>query len=252
MRCCPAIPQIRRRCGGFSKHRASIRQGAPDLVDGPRRADRGGAHRDARGRPAGALSGGHAKGSLDAPGEASGRQAVARGTTRRAEPAPAKAGVKLLAQEGELYVLAESRDRVAKERAIRRRQLKRLWARAQAIVDDAADARGVADETRRRARSVPHRLAPGGDRGLHRQRYVQLSSRSRQAAASPLARRPISAAHSLPPGDDRDWSNKISLNSSNASAYASEPCCPSIEPVATHRTLKIDLPAFCAVHPWYL
>ena len=37
--------------------------------------------------------------------------------------------VKLLAQEGELYVFAESRDRVAKERAMRRRQLKWLWAR---------------------------------------------------------------------------------------------------------------------------
>ena len=37
--------------------------------------------------------------------------------------------MKLLAQEGELYVLAQSRDRVAKERAMRRRQLKRLWAR---------------------------------------------------------------------------------------------------------------------------
>src|SRR4051794_10450728 len=37
--------------------------------------------------------------------------------------------VKLLAQEGELYVLAQSRDRVGKERAMRRRQLKRLWAR---------------------------------------------------------------------------------------------------------------------------
>lgn len=37
--------------------------------------------------------------------------------------------VKLLAQEGELYVLAESRDRVAKERSMRRRQLKWLWAR---------------------------------------------------------------------------------------------------------------------------
>ena len=35
----------------------------------------------------------------------------------------------LLAQEGELYVLAQSRDRVAKDRAMRRRQLKRLWAR---------------------------------------------------------------------------------------------------------------------------
>ena len=37
--------------------------------------------------------------------------------------------VKLLAQEGELYVFAESRDRIAKERGMRRRQLKWLWAR---------------------------------------------------------------------------------------------------------------------------
>lgn len=37
--------------------------------------------------------------------------------------------VKLLAQDGELYVFAQSADRVVKERAIRRRQLKWLWAR---------------------------------------------------------------------------------------------------------------------------
>jgi transposase len=37
--------------------------------------------------------------------------------------------VKLLPQDGELFVLAESRDRVAKERAMRRRQLKWLWKR---------------------------------------------------------------------------------------------------------------------------
>jgi hypothetical protein len=37
--------------------------------------------------------------------------------------------VKLLAQEGELYVLARSMDRVAKERSMRRRQLKKLWHR---------------------------------------------------------------------------------------------------------------------------
>jgi hypothetical protein len=37
--------------------------------------------------------------------------------------------VKLLPQDGELYVLAESRDRVAKERAMRRRQLGWLWKR---------------------------------------------------------------------------------------------------------------------------
>jgi transposase len=37
--------------------------------------------------------------------------------------------VKLLPQDGELYVFTQSRERVAKERAMRRRQLKRLWAR---------------------------------------------------------------------------------------------------------------------------
>jgi transposase len=37
--------------------------------------------------------------------------------------------VKLLPEDGELYVYAQSRDRVAKERAIRWRKLKRLWAR---------------------------------------------------------------------------------------------------------------------------
>ena len=37
--------------------------------------------------------------------------------------------VKLLAEDGELYVFAQSADRIAKERAMRRRQLKWLWAR---------------------------------------------------------------------------------------------------------------------------
>jgi len=37
--------------------------------------------------------------------------------------------VKLLPEDGELYVYAESQDRIAKERSMRRRQLKWLWAR---------------------------------------------------------------------------------------------------------------------------
>lgn len=41
--------------------------------------------------------------------------------------------VKRLPQDGELYVFAQSIDRVAKERAMRRRQLKRLWARLQQL-----------------------------------------------------------------------------------------------------------------------
>jgi hypothetical protein len=41
--------------------------------------------------------------------------------------------VKLLAEDAELYAFAESRDRVAKERSMRRRQLKWLWARLQKL-----------------------------------------------------------------------------------------------------------------------
>lgn len=41
--------------------------------------------------------------------------------------------VKLLPQKGEVYVLAQSTDRVHKERAIRRRQLKKLWHRLQEL-----------------------------------------------------------------------------------------------------------------------
>jgi len=41
--------------------------------------------------------------------------------------------VKLLAEEGEVYVLARSGDRVQKERAIRRRKLRRLWRRLQEV-----------------------------------------------------------------------------------------------------------------------
>jgi transposase len=41
--------------------------------------------------------------------------------------------VKLLSKNEELYVLAHSHDRVLKERAIRRRKLKRLWARLKEI-----------------------------------------------------------------------------------------------------------------------
>jgi transposase len=43
--------------------------------------------------------------------------------------------VKLLPQEGEVYVLAQSKERVSKERAMRRRQLKKLWKRLHQLQD---------------------------------------------------------------------------------------------------------------------
>ncbi len=45
------------------------------------------------------------------------------------QAARADVRVKLLAEDDELYVFAESRDRIGKERSMRRRQLKWLWAR---------------------------------------------------------------------------------------------------------------------------
>ena len=50
-------------------------------------------------------------------------------TTKPWHSARAGVKVKLLPEEGELYVFAESRDRIGKERSMRRRQMKWLWAR---------------------------------------------------------------------------------------------------------------------------
>src|SRR5437763_955632 len=73
---------IDRRAASVGTTPGAIREGAPSVADGPRHPDRGGARRDARGRPASALFGGYTEGPFDAFGEASDRQAVATGTTR--------------------------------------------------------------------------------------------------------------------------------------------------------------------------
>src|SRR5437868_2277232 len=154
------------------------------MADGPRHPDRGGARRDARGRPASALFGGYTEGPLDAFGEASDRQAVATGTTRCTGQA--------IGARGRALRLG------AKPRPCRQRAgdaaaaVEAVVDAAETALDDGARARGAADETRRRARSVPHRLAPGHDRDLRRQRNVQLSARSRQTAADTIARRSLS------------------------------------------------------------
>jgi transposase len=51
------------------------------------------------------------------------------------QQARAGVAVKLLAEDGELYVFAESLDRVSKERAMRRRQLKWLWKRLRELAE---------------------------------------------------------------------------------------------------------------------
>src|SRR5467141_4084593 len=137
---------------GNTADKTTLRQGASGLADGPRRADRRGARRDARCRPAGALPGGHAEGPPDALGEASDRSAVAAGATRRA-------GEALGARRRTLRFGAKPRPR-RQGAGNAAAPVEAVVGAAQAAVDDAADARGTADETRRRARSVAQRLAP--------------------------------------------------------------------------------------------
>jgi hypothetical protein len=72
---------------------------------------------------------GTSEGSPVASGERPACQTLAAGARRCAEPAPAKAGVKLLSEDNELYVFAESVDRISEERAMRKRQMKWLWKR---------------------------------------------------------------------------------------------------------------------------
>src|SRR3954471_11771064 len=65
--------------------------------------------------------------------------------------------------------IAERRAMIAPEAGLSiSRQCTLLGLARSSFYYDAADARGVADETRRRARSVPHGLAPGGHRGRRR------------------------------------------------------------------------------------
>ena len=101
--------------------RKAIRQGAARLGDGSRRAHRGGSGGNARQRSARAISGGTPKGRLN--------RLEKQLIEKPWQKARAGVEVKLLAQDDELYVFAQSADRVAKERAMRRRQLKWLWAR---------------------------------------------------------------------------------------------------------------------------
>ena len=68
--------------------------------------------------------------------------------------------VKLLPQDQELYVLAESQNRVAKERSMRRRQLQWLWRRLKEV----QGMKCQRDELLRRVR--PYVLVPGPEVGM--------------------------------------------------------------------------------------
>ena len=115
MRCWPATPPTNDAEGLSRAYRAAIRQGAAHLADGPWHSHRRGAAQMRASDPPVQYLVGTPKGRLTR-------------LEQRCSPSPGSrrgpnVRVKLLPQDGELYVFAESRDRVAKERAMRRRQL---------------------------------------------------------------------------------------------------------------------------------
>src|ERR1700736_5006109 len=92
------------------------------MADGPRGAHRGSAQRDAlQYSGADLLLGGNPEGSPE--------QVGADLLQRPWHSVRPGVQVKVLPQENELYVFAQSQDRLNKERAMRRRQLKALWRR---------------------------------------------------------------------------------------------------------------------------
>ena len=161
--------------GFLREDRGAVRQGAAHLGDGSRHSDRGGACRDAPGRSAGLVSGRHAQGRLsklekallDRPW-----QAVREGVD-----------VKLLPQEQELYVLAQSHARIAQGTRHATAQAEMAMGAAQGALRHAPDARGTAHEARRRARQGP--AAGGGGR----RRPQIAASAMRSTATSCAARR---------------------------------------------------------------
>jgi hypothetical protein len=103
--------------------------------------------------------------------------------------------VKLLAQDEELYVFAQSADRVAKERAMRRRQLKWLWTRLGKLA-----AMNVSYEEKLMKLGAARSKAPTAWRLVdvktrQKERRADLLAQSPEAADRAASRRALSLAH---------------------------------------------------------
>ncbi len=99
--------------------------------------------------------------------------------------------VKLLSDDGDVYVLTRSGDRVQKERAIRRRKLKRLWQRLKKLA-------AMKRQTREQLLMRLGAARQGGRAvlavGPHRDRTVLLCAGSCRLAAGAPTRRPLCVA----------------------------------------------------------
>ena len=107
--------------------------------------------------------------------------------------------VKLLAQEGELYILARSQGRWQKERAMRRRRLKSLWKRLQELQGQQLERDQLLLKLGAAKAEAGPRLWLGGSAGAKagtagQRGNVHLSLAQGQTPASPAPGGPLSAA----------------------------------------------------------
>ena len=103
--------------------------------------------------------------------------------------------VKLLAEDSELYVFAESVDRVSKERAMRRRQLKWLWKRLQELAAMEVPREEMLMKLGAARARAPTAWRSGRHRDGQGKCHVHLRPQPPEAAPDPAARRTLSAAH---------------------------------------------------------
>lgn len=113
--------------------------------------------------------------------------------------------VKLLPQDGELYVFAQSADRIAKERAPCAAGSSSGSVGAPcAVARDGARARCAAHEAWQCTEQSTRGLAPDRYPGGRKRRHLQLPAQSRPATQDPAPRRPLSTTHQ----PDRDRSGQ--------------------------------------------
>jgi hypothetical protein len=103
--------------------------------------------------------------------------------------------VKLLATDGELYVFAQSSDRITKERAMRRRQLKWLWKRLHKIATMEVTREELLMKLGAARSKAPADLAACRYRDRQAAPQLHLLAQSQQTAKDQAARRPLSPAH---------------------------------------------------------
>jgi hypothetical protein len=109
--------------------------------------------------------------------------------------AEARAGVqvKLLEQDSELYVYAESADRVTKERAMRKRQLKWLWKRLADLAAMEISREEMLMKLGAARSRAPACMASDRDRDGQGKFHVHLYPQPPEASPCPPARRPLFA-----------------------------------------------------------